>query len=112
MSDPKQAWNEVGERFSSLGRRLASNYNAGSDATSTKETQRKVEEVVREIGNQLGRAFDALEETVRDQGAREDLKGAFNALGTAISSSVDEATGAVRGRAAPKEEPPRPDADE
>jgi hypothetical protein len=48
---------------------------------------------------------------VRDQGAREDLKGAFNALGTAISSSVDEATGAVRGRTAPKDEPPRPDAE-
>ncbi len=112
MSDPKQAWNEVGERFSSLGKRLANNYKTGSDDASTKETQRKVEEVVREIGNQLGRAFDAVDETVRDQGAREDLKGAFNALGTAISSTVDEAAGAVRGRTSPKEEPPRPDADE
>jgi DNA-binding ferritin-like protein len=112
LSDPKQAWNEVGERFSSLGKRLANNYKTGSDDASTKETQSKVEEVVREIGNQLGRAFDAVDETVRDQGTREDLKGAFNALGTAISSTVDEAAGAVRGRATPKEDPPRPDADE
>lgn len=111
MSDPKQAWSEVGDRFTSLGRRLVDNYNSGSDATSTKETQRKVEEVVREIGNQLGRAFEALDETVRDEGARADLKGAFNALGTAISSSVDEATGAIRGGGASKEEPPRPDGD-
>ena len=109
--DAKQAWSEVGERFSSLGKRLADNYSAGStDAASTKETQRKVEEVVREIGNQLGRALEALDETVRDEEARRDLKGAFSALGTAISSTVDETAGVIRGT--PKEEPPRPDADE
>jgi len=109
MSDPKQAWNEVGERFTSLGKRLADNYRAGSaQAPSMKETQRSVEEVVKEIGNQLGRALEALDETARDTEARKDLKGAFDALGTAISSSVDEAAGAIRG-GGPKKEPPRPD---
>ena len=109
MSDPKQAWNEVGERFTSLGKRLADNYRAGGmQAPSMKETQRSVEEVVKEIGNQLGRALEALDETVRDNEARKDLKGAFDALGSAISSSVDEAAGAIRG-GGPKQEPPRPD---
>jgi hypothetical protein len=108
--DSKRAWNEVGERFSSVGKRLADNYRAGdTDAASAKETQRKVEEVVREIGNQLGRAKEALDETVRDEDARKDLKGAFSALGTAISSSVDEVAGAIRGGTAASEEPPRPD---
>jgi len=109
----KQAWSEVGERFSLLGKRLADNYHTeNADATSTKETQRKVEEVVREIGNQLGRALEALDETVRDEGARTDLKGAFSALGTAISTSVDEAAGAIRGGASTGKGPPRPDAEE
>jgi hypothetical protein len=107
----KQAWSDVGQRFSTLGKRLADNYNASNaDASSPAETQRKVEEVVREIGNQLGRALEALDETVRDEEAKKDLKGAFSALGTAISSSVDEATGAIRGGASKDEEPPRPDA--
>lgn len=110
MSDAsKQAWSEVGEWVSTLGQRLRSNYSAASpDAASTKETQHKVEEVVREIGNELGRALEALDETVRDEDARQDLKRAFNALGTAISSSVDEVAGAIRGNAS-KPEPPRPD---
>jgi DNA-binding ferritin-like protein len=113
MSDPKQAWNEVGERFTSLGKRLADNYRAGStDAPSAKETQRSVEEVVKEIGNQLGRALDALDETVRDEDARNDLKGAFNALGSAISTSVDEAAGAIRRSGTSSPQPPRPDPDE
>ena len=100
---PKDAWGEVGERFTALGRRLANSYRAkdSSDASAA-ETQRKVEDVVREIGNQLGRALDALDETVRDEEARRDLKGAFNALGTAISTTVDEATEAIRGGSSTK----------
>jgi hypothetical protein len=109
----KQAWGEVGERFTSLGKRLASNYRTGETGdASPAETQHKVEDVVREIGNQLGRALDALDETVRDEEARRDLKGAFTALGTAISASVDEATGAMRGGQSGRKEPPRPDDDE
>lgn len=104
----KQAWGEVGERFTSLGKRLASNYRTGETGdASPAETQHKVEEVVREIGNQLGRAFEAVDDTVRDDDARQDLKQAFNALGSAISSTVEDAATAIRG---PKgEEPPRPD---
>ena len=109
--DAKQAWSEAGDRFSSLGRRLADTYRSGSpEPASPKETQRKVEEVVREIGNQLGRALEALDETVRDDEARKDLKGAFGALGTAITASVDEAASAIRGSRS--EEPPRPDRDD
>jgi hypothetical protein len=110
--DAKQAWSDVGERFSSLGKRLADHYAGGDPGTaSAKETQRKVEEVVREIGNQLGRALEALDETVRDEEARKDLKGAFSALGTAITSTVDEAAGAIRGGSSGADDPPRPDAE-
>jgi hypothetical protein len=107
MNASKDAWNEVGDRFTAVGKRLADNYDKRTDGGSAKDTQRKVEEVVREIGNQLGRAFEAVDDTVRDDAARQDLKQAFNALGSAISSTVEEAASAIRG---PKgEEPPRPD---
>ena len=110
MSTSKNAWNEVGDRFTAVGKRLAGHYDKRSDGGSAKETQHKVEEVVREIGNQLGRALEALDETVRDDEARKDLKGAFGALGTAITASVDEAASAIRGSRS--EEPPRPDRDD
>jgi hypothetical protein len=107
MNTSKDAWNEVGDRFTAVGKRLANNYDKRTDPGSAKDTQHKVEEVVREIGNQLGRAFEAVDDTVRDDAARQDLKQAFNALGSAISSTVEEAASAIRG---PKsEEPPRPD---
>jgi hypothetical protein len=109
-NEAKRAWNEVGDRFSSLGKRLSENYRASDpDAASANDTQGKVEDVVREIGNHLGRAFEAVDNTVRDDEARKELKSAFTALGTAISSSVDEAAGSIRGGGS-KEEPPRPDA--
>ena len=107
MSTSKNAWNEVGDRFTAVGKRLAGHYGERDDGTSAKETQHKVEEVVREIGNQLGRALEAVDDTARDDAARQDLKKAFNALGSAISSTVEDAASAIRG---PKgEEPPRPD---
>ncbi|HEX3301102.1 MAG TPA: hypothetical protein VHW68_13480 [Actinomycetota bacterium] len=107
MSTSKDAWNEVGDRFTAVGKRLAGHYDKRSDGGSANDTQHKVEEVVREIGNQLGRAFEAVDDTVRDDAARQDLKQAFNALGSAISSTVEDAATAIRG---PKdEEPPRPD---
>ena len=110
--ESKQAWNEVGNRFSSAGKRLADAYQAGEkeDAASTDETKRKVEEAAREIGNQLDRALDALDETMRDPEARADLKIAFGALGNAISTSVNEAAEAVKSRGGDTTEPPRPDA--
>ena len=106
----KQAWNEVGSRFSSVGKRLADRYQAGAkDDASTKEAQHKGEEVAREIGNQLDRALDALDDTMRDPEARADLKIAFGALGTAISASVNEAAEAIKSRGSDSTEPPRPD---
>jgi hypothetical protein len=103
----KDAWNEVGDRFTAVGRHLAGHYGSRNEGASPKDTQHKVEEVVREIGNQLGHALEAMDDTVRDDEARRDLKQAFNALGSAISSTVEDAATAIRG---PKgEEPPRPD---
>jgi len=109
--ESKQAWNEVGNRFASVGKRLANAYQAGAkeDDVSAKEAQHKVEEVAREIGNQLDRAFDALDVTMRDPEARADLKIAFGALGTAISASVNDAAEAVKNRSGDDTEPPRPD---
>jgi hypothetical protein len=107
MSTVKNGWNEVGDRFTDVGKRLAEHYAERNEAAPAKQTQHKVEEVVREIGDQLGRALEAVDVTVRDDAAREDLKQAFNALGSAISATVEDAASAIRGTNA--EEPPRPD---
>src|SRR6266550_2052286 len=107
----KQAWNDVGERFSSLGRRLSGHYReAGGAGRATVEgSQRKLEEAAREIGNEIGRAFTALGETINDDDAKKDLKSAVSAIGDAVTVTVNEAGKAVRGRGAADEQPQRPD---
>ncbi len=109
----KQAWNDVGERFSSLGRRLSGHYReAGGAGRATVEgSQRKLEEAAREIGNEIGRAFSALGETINDDDAKKDLKSAVSAIGDAVTVTVSEAGKAVRSRGSADEEPQRPDGD-
>ena len=108
----KQAWNDVGERFSSLGRRLSGHYReAGGAGRATVEgSQRKLEEAAREIGNEIGRAFAALGETIGDDDAKQDLRRAVSAIGDAVTVTVSEAGKAVRSRSA-GEQPQRPDRD-
>ena len=72
----KQAWNDVGERFTSLGRRLSGHYReAGGAGRATVEgSQRKLEEAAREIGSEIGRAFAALGETIRSEEHTSELQ--------------------------------------
>ena len=109
----KQAWNDVGERFSSLGRRLSGHYReAGGAGRATVEgSQRKLEEAAREIGNEIGRAFAALGETIGDDDAKQDLRRAVSAIGDAVTVTVNEAGKAVRSRGTTDEQPQRPDRD-
>jgi hypothetical protein len=110
MADPKQAWKDVGERFESLGKRVAAHYReagTGDDATQ-KEAQRKLEEAAREVGDQLTRAFNALGETLRDDEAKRDLKEAVHAIGEAVASTVSEAGDAIGRAVRPGEDPPPP----
>lgn len=109
----KQAWNDVGEQFSSLGRRLSGHYRqAGGAGKATVEgSQRKLEEAAREIGNEIGRAFAALGETINDDDAKQDLKRAVSAIGDAVTVTVSEAGKAVRSRGSADERPERPDRD-
>jgi hypothetical protein len=118
MSDnAKQAWNDVGERFSSWGRRVAGRYreSGGESGTgeSAQEAQRKLEEAARQIGDQLNRAFTALGDTMRDDEAKSELKEAVRALGDAVTATVTKTGDAIRRRVSSKDvdgpTPPTPD---
>ena len=109
--DAKQAWNDVGERFASLGNRLSEKYReSGSGGEpDAAETQRKLQETAKEVGDQLSRAFDALGATIRDEEAKADLKQALNAFGDALGATFDEAGHAIRRTVGSSSEtPPRP----
>ncbi len=107
MTDAKQAWNEVGEKFESWGKRVSDRYKASAtgDDTAADEAQRKLEEAARELGDQLTRVFNALGETVRDDEAKRDLKDAVRAIGEAVAATVSEAGDAIGKRVRSKDEP-------
>ena len=113
--DAKQAWNDVGEHFASLGKRLSERYReAGpSGEADARETQRKIEDAAKEVGDQLSRALDALGTTIHDDAAKADLKQALNAVGEALGATFDEAGQAIRRTMRPKDDssppPPPPD---
>jgi hypothetical protein len=111
----KDAWNEVGERFASWGRHLSDRYKEAGSGESAKETQHKLEEAARQIGNQLDRAFSALDGTLRDGEAKKDLKDAVGAIGTAVGATIDDAGNAMRRRGGSDQTwppPERPDDEE
>ncbi|HTG48328.1 MAG TPA: hypothetical protein VK646_11805 [Actinomycetota bacterium] len=110
----REAWNDVGDRFSDWGRRLQDRYKEAGDTAgdAATESQRKLEEAAREIGAQLTRAFTALGDTIRDEEAKSALKDAVGSLGEAVTATVGEAGDALRriGSSAPPSDPPeRPD---
>ena len=112
-NDAKDAWNEVGERFSSWGRLVADRYKEAETTTveSAREAQHKLEESARELTEQLNRAFTAVGDTLRDPKAKENLKEAVRALGDAVSVTVAETGDEIRkriGRPDPKDGDPDP----
>jgi hypothetical protein len=110
----KDAWNEVGKRFASWGRHLSDHYEEAGAAENVKDTQRKLEEAARQIGNQLDQAFRALDGTLRDAEAKKDLKDAVGAIGSAVSATIDDAGNAIRRKGSTSESwapPERPDDD-
>lgn len=99
-NNAKEAWSEVGERFSSWGRLVADRYREAETSTteSAKEAQRRLEEAARELTEQLNRAFTAIGDTLRDPQAKDDLKQAVRALGDAVSVTVTETGDEIRRR--------------
>jgi transcription elongation GreA/GreB family factor len=101
-NDAKDAWNQVGERFSSWGRLVADRYKEAETTTveSARDAQHKLEESARELTEQLNRAFTAVGDTLRDPKAKENLRQAVRALGDAVSITVAETGDEIRKRIA------------
>lgn len=100
MDRSKQAWDEVGERFSSWGQLAAERYRKAGE-----QTQQEVEEAAKGLTEQLNRAFTALGDTIRDPEVKQDLTKAVKALGDAVGVTLTEAGEEIR-RAIATERPP------
>ena len=106
----KQAWGEVGEKFSSWGRRVADRYHrSGSTETAdADEAERELTRAMKDLFDELARGVTAVGATLKDDEAKHELSEAVNALGDAITATVNEATEAIRSKGGPSTPPPPP----
>ena len=109
MTDnPKQAWNEVGEKFASWGRRVAAHYGetGTADAAAAEENERELRRAAKELLDTLSRGFSTVGKTFRDEQAGKELVDAVGAIGDAITATVNEASEAIRAGKTGAQPPP------
>jgi len=106
----KEAWSEVGEKFSSWGSRVAGRYRetGATDQAAAEESERELKRAAKELIDELSRGFTALGKTLRDDQANKDLAAAVSAIGDAITATVNEATDGIRPGRGSNEPPPTP----
>lgn len=93
----KEAWGEVGEKFSSWGRRVAVRYREGGSTEADAEaSQRELLKMAKDVVDELARGVSAVGKTFRDEEANRELQDAVSAMGDAITATVNEAADGVR----------------
>ncbi len=99
MPDSKESWNQVGESFSALGRRLKEHYGQEPKERRPAPGERKaVEDALRQLADALDHAFTSVGDAVREPGFKEDLRRAANSLGDAMSTTFAEVSDDLRDR--------------
>ncbi len=87
MTDPKESWDDVGDRFNELGRKLKTRFD--TNAAFSDEQREKVNDALRQMGAAIDAGFNAISESLRDDEVRDDLKQAGIAIGDAIASTFN-----------------------
>jgi hypothetical protein len=115
--EPREAWSEVGRRFSELGRALGEHFSrpdaatwqarpsAGADGQAADQRQAVLDAVhrVREAAQQLG---DQAGEAVRDPELRETAQRAARGLADAVELTFGQLAGQLRARTGGPGTPP------
>jgi hypothetical protein len=113
MDDAKQAWDEVGDSFSKLGRKISEGYRqlgehrASDPSTATAEGRKEgvVADAIRRATGELDRAFTSLGDTLRDDETQEHLRDTSGKLRDALEVTFSAISEEVR-RAARSRRPP------
>jgi hypothetical protein len=85
MSEAKQRWDEVGDRFGELTNRIKERFDA--QAAFSEDDRKKVNDALHQIRDSLDAGFTALGDSLRDPSMRDEFKKAGSAIGEAVSST-------------------------
>jgi len=99
MAESRQAWDDVGERFAALGRRVKQHYEEqGGREGAAPADRREVEEALRKLADSLDQAFTAVGNAVRDPAFGDETRRAADSLGEALSTTFAEVSDDLRDR--------------
>ena len=94
MSETKQAWDEVGNRFSDLGKHVKDRYDANVGFAD--DQRDKLNDALRELGDALDAGFTAIGDSLRDPAMRDELKGAGVAVADALATTFNNIASEIR----------------
>jgi hypothetical protein len=103
MTEAKQAWDDVADRFSELALKLKLHFQQAAQPTSDKESMRRALEGLREA---LDQAFTSVGTAVKDPAVKEDLVDVAHSLREAFSATFAEASDDLRAAFRGKDESP------
>lgn len=113
MADAKQAWDQVGESFTALGRLLKDRFDREEQGPDTEA----VEDALKSLGEAARRLGDTVSDVVRDPEFQQTAQRVALSLGSAltttfaaVSRELEDAFRPRRGDDEGSQEPPPPEA--
>jgi trans-2-enoyl-CoA reductase len=102
----RKAWDDVGEQFSDVGKKIGEHYRSlESDTRTSAETQRQtVNDAIKKVVDEMDKAFTGLGNALRDPQTKDSLNKAAKSLGDALDSTFSGLGQKLRPRSS-KDEP-------
>ena len=94
MPGAKQAWDEVGDRFSGIAGRVKEQFDAR--AAYGAPDSAKVDDAVRTLVGALDNAFTAIGDTLRDPSTHDEVKQAASAMGDALAATFHDVADQIK----------------
>jgi hypothetical protein len=96
MSESTAAWDQVGERFTELGQRIKSQFDA---RTAFGDAERaKVDDALKKLTDALDAAFSTIGDTMKDPDIRSQLKETATSLANAVTTTFHQVADEVKER--------------
>lgn len=96
--DNEASWDDVGERFKSLGQRLQQNYEKRAEGVVQPQSAPKPTEALKTLVGSIEQAFSAVGDTVKDPTFRKESNQALATLGDALGEALSDVGQEVRER--------------
>ena len=110
MGDTDQAWQEVGEKFTALGRKFKQHYEDRGEGTEPTEgdvtagAPADVKKAMDNVGGSLERVFGSIGDAFQDTDVKDQTRSAFSSLVDALGATFSELGQEVRKMGQPRDE--------